>query len=177
MKIRTIFIIVAGTALAIWLILYGCNNRKVEMSSVTRPYQEYDYTILEPPPLPAAGSGSPTSLDIATINEINEVREEEGLESLDFDLSLGAVAKVRAEESSEKFSHTRPDGTQWYTVNETIQFGENLAYGYDTAEDVVDAWLDSPTHRDLLLDNEFASCGIGSYEKDGTTYMACEFGY
>ena len=142
------------------------------MTSVSRPYQEYDYAILEPPPLPAAGSGSPSSLDIATVNEINDVREEEGLEQLDFDLSLGAVAKVRAEESSEKFSHTRPNGSQWYTVNETIMFGENLAYGYDTAEDVVDAWLNSPIHRDLLLDNEFTSCGIGSYKATALTDCA-----
>ena len=176
MKARIILGIVIGLGLAFWLFAYSC-NKESEMTSITRPYQEYDYAILEPPPLPAAGEGSPSSLDIKTINEINGIREKEGLENLDFDLSLGAVARVRAEECAEKFSHTRPDGSQWYTVNETIMFGENLAYGYDTAEEVVDAWMNSPAHKDLLLDNEFTSCGIGSYEEDGTTYMACEFGY
>lgn len=38
--------------------------------------------------------------------------------------------------------------------------GENLAAGIRTAADIVDAWLDSPAHRDILLDPAFTHTGI-----------------
>ena len=158
------------------IILSSCSQQK-EMTSVTRPYVDNGYTFIEMTPLPAGSEGYPNSLDIKTVNCMNVVREEQGLEPLDFDPNLGYAAQTRAEECADKFSHTRPDGRDWYTVNQSICYGENLAYGYDKAEDVVDAWLASPAHRDLLLDDEFVTCGIGSYEEDNVTYIACEFGY
>lgn len=149
-----------------------------DMTSISRPYEKSEYTYIAEPYPPLSNGASFSSLDLEVVEVINEVREDEGLDSYEFDEALGEAAYIRAEECEQKFSHTRPDGTKWYTVNQNICFGENLAYGYDTAEDVVDAWLDSPTHRDLVYDEEFESCGIGHYEgSDGTTYIACEFGY
>ena len=34
--------------------------------------------------------------------------------------------------------------------NGAKRVGENVAYGYETAEDVVYAWLHSPTHKDII---------------------------
>ena len=149
-----------------------------DMTSISRPYEESEYTYIGEPYPPLSEDISFTSLDLDVVNVINEVREEEDLEPYEFDRVLGEAAYIRAEECEQKFSHTRPDGSDWYTVNKNVCFGENLAYGYDTAEDVVDAWLDSPTHRELVYDEDFVTCGIGHYEgSDGTTYIACEFGY
>ena len=110
-------------------------------------------------------------------NMVNEIRAEAGLEPLEWDNNLETVASVRASEISEKFSHTRPNGRQWYTVNSKIQGGENLAFGFDNAEDVVDAWMNSPTHRDNILYDEFEKCAISIYEEDGTYYWAQQYGY
>ena len=149
-----------------------------DMTSVSRPYEKTEYTYIADPYLPLSGTVNFTSLDMDVVDEINEVREDMDLDPYDFDEGLGRAAYVRAEECEQSFSHTRPDGSKWYTVDQNICFGENLAYGYDTAEEVVDAWLDSPAHRDLIYDEEFVTCGIGHYEgSDGTTYIACEFGY
>ena len=110
-------------------------------------------------------------------NMVNEIRAEAGLEPLEWDNNLETVASVRANEISEKFSHTRPNGRQWYTVNSKIQGGENLAFGFDNAEDVVDAWMDSPAHRDNILYDEFEKGAISIYEEDGTYYWAQQYGY
>ena len=110
-------------------------------------------------------------------NMVNEIREDAGLEPLEWDNNLETVASVRANEISENFSHTRPNGKQWYTVNSKIQGGENLAFGFDNAEDVVNAWMDSPTHRDNILYDEFEKGAISIYEEDGTYYWAQQYGY
>lgn len=127
-----------------------------------------------------ADSASDTSLRTVALeanNLVNEERAEAGLDPLIWDSNLETVANVRANEISEKFSHTRPNGKQWYTVNSKIQGGENLAYGFDNAEDVVDAWMNSPTHRDNILYDEFEKVAISIYEENGTYYWAQQYGY
>ena len=52
-------------------------------------------------------------------------------------------------------------------------FGENLSKGYDTANDVVIAWEQSPAHNENLLWNDFKYVGIAEYNG----YYACEFCY
>ena len=110
-------------------------------------------------------------------NMVNDIRAEAGLDPLVWDSNLETVANVRANEISKNFSHTRPNGRQWYTVNSKIQGGENLAFGFDTAEDVVDAWMNSPTHKDNILYDEFEKVAISIYEEDGVYYWGQEFGY
>ena len=114
---------------------------------------------------------------IEASNLVNEMRADAGLNELKWDINLETVASVRAKECSEKFSHTRPNGTQWYTVNSKIQGGENLAFGFDNAEDCVDAWMESPTHRDNILYDEFEKVAISIYEDDGTYYWSQQYGY
>jgi uncharacterized protein YkwD len=109
---------------------------------------------------------------------VNDERASAGLKALKWDQNLETVSSVRAKECSVKFSHTRPNGTQWYTVNSKIQGGENLAFGFDTAGDAVTAWMNSPTHRDNILYGEFAKVSISIYQDDdGTCYWAQEYGY
>ena len=110
-------------------------------------------------------------------NLINDIREEEGLNDLDWNVNLETVANVRAKECSESFSHTRPDGSEWCTVNSKIQGGENLAFGYDNAEECVDAWMASKTHRDNILYPDFESAAISIYEEDGIYYWSEQFSY
>ena len=111
-------------------------------------------------------------------NQVNEERAAAGLDNLKWDQNLETVCSVRAKECSQVFSHTRPNGKAWYTVNSKIQGGENLAFGFDSASDCVEAWMNSPTHRDNILYDEFAKVAIGIYQDDnGTCYWAQEYGY
>lgn len=111
-------------------------------------------------------------------NLVNEQREAAGLDDLTWDSNLESTSSVRSQESSVSFSHTRPNGKAWYTVNSNIQGGENLAFGFDDAESATEAWMNSPTHRDNILYPDFEKVAISVYETDdGTCYWAQEFGY
>jgi uncharacterized protein YkwD len=45
--------------------------------------------------------------------------------------------------------------------------GENVAYGYGTAEGVVNGWLNSPAHKKIIETEEYTHFGI-STEKDSS---------
>ena len=100
-----------------------------------------------------------------------------GLAELKWSNSLEMAAMIRATEIKQSFSHTRPNGTAWYTVNQNDCYGENLARGFNTAEDTVTGWKNSPTHNANLMDPGFKTCAIAIYEENGSYYWAQEFGY
>ncbi len=117
-----------------------------------------------------------TDLEAQALAKVNEIRMANGLSAVQYSASLETTSVVRANEITTKFSHTRPDGTDWYTVNADLQYGENLAEGYNTADDVVNAWMASPTHRANILKPDFTTCAISTTTQNGRTYWAQEFG-
>ncbi|MCR5675753.1 MAG: CAP domain-containing protein [Lachnospiraceae bacterium] len=174
--------IVAITAVAAMLaVVAGCGAKggALDQASAKRPYDPNASFIPDDAVAMAANPGDPVLL--ATANEaldlVNEERGEAGLSDLSWSNGLAAAANVRAEELTDAFSHTRPDGTDWYTVDANIMFGENLAEFYNTPEEVVDAWMNSPSHKENIMDGEFSTCGIAIYKDGGEYYWAQEFGY
>ena len=117
-----------------------------------------------------------TDLEAQALAKVNEIRMANGLSAVQYSASLETTSVVRANEITTKFSHTRPDGSDWYTVNADLQYGENLAEGYNTADDVVNAWMASPTHRANILKPDFNTCAISTTTQNGRTYWAQEFG-
>lgn len=110
------------------------------------------------------------------VAQVNDLRQQSGQKQLTVDKDLVDAANQRAYEASKKWSHTRPDGSAWYTVNPAIVGGENLAYT-ETVEEVVQMWKDSPEHLDNILYGEFKTTGIGYYVDGNTVYVAQLFGY
>lgn len=110
------------------------------------------------------------------IAKVNDIRVANGLNALRYDASLEATATVRANELTVRFSHTRPDGSDWYTVNPDLMYGENLADGYNTADAVVNAWMASPDHKANILKPDFTTVAVSTTVKNGKTYWAQEFG-
>lgn len=175
----TFIIFLLMLSFVIWLnyTRSGVDNNKA--------FRTYSELIVEPlffdsEAIALADSSNDTGLRAVAMdasNMVNDIRAEAGLDPLVWDSNLETVANVRANEISKNFSHTRPNGRQWYTVNSKIQGGENLAFGFDTAEDVVDAWMNSPTHKDNILYDEFEKVAISIYEEDGVYYWGQEFGY
>ena len=71
------------------------------------------------------------------------------------------------------FSHTGSDGTsvsqrvtrqgyEWRAV------GENIAYGQRSVEQVVEAWMNSPSHCRAIMDSEFTQLGAARVENHWT---------
>ena len=87
----------------------------------------------------------------------NQFRQENGLPALQLAPVLLDLSAQRAEELSQTYGHNRPDGREWFSVIEDSTLdsncyaAENVAAGYDTPQEVVQAWIDSPTHRKAML--------------------------
>lgn len=108
------------------------------------------------------------SLAYGVVREVNMEREKRGLAPLEMDTTLNAAASLRAEEITRKFSHTRPDGSQWRTVSKKA-YGENIARGQKTVDKVMAAWMTSDGHRANILRPGFGSIGV-SCVKSGNIY-------
>ena len=110
---------------------------------------------------------------------INNIRRENGLSELTMNYTLMQVANIRAEEATRNWSHTRPDGSAWWTLHQQYglygKFGENLAYGQEDPTEVVQAWMDSEGHRANILTEDFTTVGISCYYNDGEYYWSQEF--
>ena len=113
--------------------------------------------------------------------ESGRVKRVKGLKRLKWDKGLEAVAKRRALELSEKYSHTRPDGSNWEEDVYRAK-GENIAFGYTNYRDMYIAWeeedlgYDGQAHRRNILNENFQYIGIACVEVDGVKYWVQEFG-
>lgn len=110
------------------------------------------------------------------LNIVNQRRAENGLSPLTMDKDLLDAAMLRAAEITIKFSHTRPSGQSCDTVSYKV-YGENIAYGYGTPDDVMKAWMNSTGHRENILTADYTSIGVGCFYKNGTYYWVQLFGY
>jgi uncharacterized protein YkwD len=107
---------------------------------------------------------------------VNEQRVANGLQKLAYRSDLQQAADIRAGEIIDSFSHTRPDGTECFTVFKEIGvtnytwLGENIAKGYATPESVMDGWMNSPGHKANILKPEFEGIIIGVKKVDSNGY-------
>lgn len=125
-----------------------------------------------------AGAVSPADFDTeSVVAQCNAVRNANGVLSISESEALSKAATQRAKEAAMQRSHTRPDGTPYYTVITTKAqpyIGENLAGGSYTSETVVTAWMNSAGHRENILDPEFHYIGVGYYVSETGTIYWCE---
>ncbi len=101
----------------------------------------------------------------------NRARADNGISSLKFSYKLGQAAQEHAEDMAEQnyFAHHSPDNLS--TIASRIEAtgykfslaAENLAAGYSSATDVVTAWLNSPGHRENLLNPNYTDVGFGLF--------------
>lgn len=107
---------------------------------------------------------------------INKERSAKGLPELVMDRSLTESAMQRAAECAIYFEHDRPDGSRYSTVDSNAN-GEIISAGYSTARGTVEGWMDSWSHRNVILSSDVVSTGIGSFTCNGTTYWSELFSY
>ena len=101
----------------------------------------------------------------------NAQREAAGQNPLSADPVLTEMAMLRARELEESYSHTRPSGENCKTVFGEFEidlrfWGENAAKGNRTPEAVVEAWMDSPGHRENLLREDAGYLGVGVWQDE-----------
>lgn len=109
---------------------------------------------------------------------LNKERKNAGLRTLKIDYALTEAAKIRADEATVSFSHTRPDGNPFWTVDASCVYGENLAYGTRLSPQNAHAgWMASKTHKDNLLKPGYKTMGVAAYKIGNLIYYCELFGY
>ena len=96
------------------------------------------------------------------IELLNEYRVSQGIAPLQVDNTLMEAAKVRGYETTYLFDHVRPNGEMCWTVSEAI-FGENIAAGYTSPEDVMEGWKNSQGHNENMLDTDYNTIGVSLF--------------
>lgn len=96
---------------------------------------------------------------------VNQTRAAKGLPALVLDSGLLESAMQRAAENSLYYSHTRPDGSECFTIfNRGTRRSENIAVGYNSPQAVMNAWNTSPGHYQNIIDPYVRSIGIGCFK-------------
>jgi len=120
------------------------------------------------------------SMENEVLKLVNVERAKYNLNPLILDNDLVSAAKIRSVEIITSFEHERPDGRSITTISSKVQ-GENLAKGYPTAKQVMDALMKSPPHKANILNPYFTTIGIGytklNHDPKGSThYLVQLFG-
>lgn len=135
------------------------------LSSLSMPA----YTIAAPVAQPTMQRAQARSATLQRIVElINLRRREARLAPLTVHQTLAACAQQYSEVQAAQggINHTGPDGS---TPGQRLSrcgyrwkhYGENLAAGYVSAEEVVAAWMASPGHRRNILSAKVREIGLG----------------
>ncbi len=97
----------------------------------------------------------------------NRERLKEGLAPLSSTELLQKAGDIRSVEITELFSHTRPNGTDCFSVLDELPFpnmkivGENIAAGQNNPSSVNESWMNSPGHKANILTDSFVHLGVG----------------
>ncbi len=128
-----------------------------------------------------------TVLPAVVVDLTNKSREDVALGDLIRNEVLDRAAQLKAENMAQNsyFAHYAPDGTSpwhWFDMAgyNYIHAGENLAVHFTDSDEVVDAWMNSPSHRDNILNGNYTEIGVGTakgeYQGYETVFVVQLFG-
>jgi uncharacterized protein YkwD len=165
--VRRLVLLTAGTAL---LVTAAPANAKVPA-----------------PPLPPSAPETaiePAVLMSEVVTMTNQRRRANGCDELevDWDLTIASIRQSLYMARTGRFSHIWKDGTTFVARSHAAGYGqpsgENIAWGYHTASEVIDAWMASPSHRENILNCGAHSIGTGvAYGSNGLPYYTQVFGW
>jgi hypothetical protein len=126
-------------------------------------------------------------LPAVVVEKTNEARAEMSALPLQRSAVLDEAAKLKAEHMAkgEYFAHYSPDGVSpWYWFEKVgylyAHAGENLAVHFTDSKKVVDAWMDSPTHRANIENLNYLEIGVGTakgrFDGHDTVFVVQLFG-
>ena len=141
------------------------------------------YTLISPSVLGFASNITPEKV----VELTNQKRAERGLGPLKTNSLLNEVAQRKAGDmfAFNYWAHTSPSGRDPWSFFQEVGYkytyaGENLARDFMNSESVVEAWMNSPSHRDNLLNPNYKEIGLavvnGTLNGVETTLVVQSFG-
>lgn len=157
------------------------NDGKIDVQDVTKAQMIIsEVTVpVKPNPTPEPEPEPTTSYNREfadrVIELVNIERAKEGLKPLKKDDTLNGLSDIRAKETVTLFDHKRPNGTKWSTIlkENNVSYtnaAENIASGYSTPEDVVNAWMNSEGHRASIMSVTYEKIGVSCYIDNNSKY-------
>lgn len=121
------------------------------------------------------------------LNDTNQKRAGAGAGALSLDGQLNSAAAAKAADmfANQYWAHTSPAGRDPWSFIVAAGYsylfaGENLARDFGDSASVVNAWINSPTHRENLLNSRYRDVGFavvnGKYGNHETTLVVQMFG-
>ncbi|HEX6969160.1 MAG TPA: CAP domain-containing protein [Micromonosporaceae bacterium] len=114
---------------------------------------------------------------------VNQERDKAGCRPVTLNTRLTEAAQQHSIDQARHrtMSHTGSDGSSPWERAERAGYrnaiGENVAYGYRTAQAVMTGWMNSPGHRANILNCDARAMGLGmAAATDGTRYWTQMFG-
>lgn len=133
----------------------------------------------KPQALPSVQSGAILEMEAEIRQQINKIRQQNGLNPLENNERLAQVARNYSQTMAREnfFSHTgskgdtpaqrvREAGISYWVVGENLFKSTNIPKPVPSA---VKGWMDSRGHRENILRPEYAETGVGIW-RDGNTY-------
>ncbi|MBD2313900.1 CAP domain-containing protein [Desertifilum sp. FACHB-1129] len=158
----------------------GCQPLWEALSPLATPPAETP-TQTSPPPDASVQPPENGAMEAAVRQEINQIRQQNGLNALEHNEQLAEVARQYSQLMARDnfFSHTGSDGS---TLTQRVQaggvsyrvVGENLFKSTNAPEPVplaVDGWMKSQGHRENILRPVFTETGIGVWREGNTYYI------
>jgi uncharacterized protein YkwD len=131
-----------------------------------------------PTPTPTATASGATA---RVVQLVNAERAKVGCHPLTVNAKLTKAAQAHSADMAahQNMSHTGSDGSSpgdritraGYTWS---AYGENVAYGYATPEQVMTGWMNSPGHRANILNCSYKEIGVGLAQPG--SYWTQDFG-
>ena len=106
---------------------------------------------------------------------MNDHRQSFGCPRLVWNHDVASVAQAHSDDMVERdfFDHTNPDGESPFDRLQEAGISysgaaENIAWGYETAEAVLNGWLNSPGHKANIENCSLTEHGVGLYQSRWT---------
>lgn len=136
-----------------------------------------------PAPQPTRTASATERAEDEVIALVNVERRKQNCDPVHLDSRLRTAARGHSADMAthDYFSHTGRDGSSpWDRARRagyTQPSGENIAYGYRTATEVMRGWMDSEGHRNNVVNCSSKAIGVGlAYNARGTAYWTQLFG-
>lgn len=170
-------------------------NTKSQTASVAAAPVPKAIAQAAPAPVAAVSQASVTTADASfsalksdVIANINAARAAEGLSTLTADPALGAIARSHSADmlAHDYFEHTSLSGCtavcryqnagySYWSMGENIYWMEGFSLTESAAaRQVVDAWQNSPGHRENDL-GKFTRVGVGVAQSGSKVYVTADF--
>lgn len=157
--IAVILLIILGIVLVCKFVVAPIDSQTEETENTSVVVEQKNMAVI------------PVATKEELLAEVNKRRAEVGVAPLQHSSELEATAQAKCDDMVARnyYNHVNPDGLQGvkiveYELGWRGHYGENLMKEMtidDSAGSVFQAWNDSPSHKDIILDNRYTLTGFG----------------